>query len=165
METPAQSGSTTPQSGSTSQSVSTPRQPGENRQAGQPDAGRKTLETQIKDQQAIYNRGTIGWSALYNSCLVGAAILSASAAVLVKVEAWKAFAPDTAAICAGVSALLSSLNLGGGFDRKWRANRSARSKIKQLLVDLSDPAVDLANIRTQFKQIVNDQDVAIMGHS
>ncbi|HLH36139.1 MAG TPA: hypothetical protein VKX41_15820 [Alloacidobacterium sp.] len=145
-------------------SSSSPPQPGANPQSAEAIAARKALQTQIEKQQAIYNLGTVAWSAIYNSCLIGAAILSAAAAIVVKVDAWKAFAVDTAAICAGLSALLNSLNLGGGFDRKWRANRAARSKIKQLLVDISDPTSDMPTIRSQFKQIVNDEDIAIMGH-
>lgn len=140
-------------------------QAGANQQSAQALAARKELQSRIEKQQSVYNRGTIAWSAIYNSCLVGAAILSAAAAVVIKVDAWKIYASDTAAVCAGLSALLNSLNLGGGFDRKWRANRAARSRINQLLVDLSDPTSDMPNIRAEFKKIVNDQDIAIMGHS
>jgi len=137
--------------------------PGSQQPSPEATAARKELKTLIDKQFEVYNRGTIAWSAVYNSCLVVALISSAAAAIVVKVDVWKAFGPDAVAICAGASALLNALIVGGGFDRKWRVNRTARSKIKQLQVDLADYTSSLPDLRSQFKKIVDDQDMAVMG--
>ena len=89
--------------------------------------------------------------------------LSAAAAVMLKIEVAKAYANDASAICAAVAALLTTLIAGGGFSRKWRTNRIARGKISQLLIDVDDPGSDLGKIRNQLKQVINDEDEAIIG--
>ena len=103
---------------------------------------REDLEVRLK----MYKQGSKLWSAAYHTLLYSSATLSTAAAMLLKMTSFKDHAQDISAVLAAVSALFSTYIAGGGFSRKWRANRIASGKISQLLIDISDPACDLASV-------------------
>jgi len=128
-------------------------------------AYRDEVKVQIQARYEWHNKGTKAWSTAYNGCLIGAAVLSAIAAVIVKLTIWKTYASDIASLCSAMAALCSTLVAGGGFSRKWRANRMARSKLSQLLIDVDNPTIDLEGIRTSLKRIIQEEDEGILGPS
>ncbi|TQM26474.1 hypothetical protein FB390_6671 [Nocardia bhagyanarayanae] len=87
--------------------------------------------------------------------LIGAAVLSAAAALAIQIP--DPPQADLAAICATVAALLSTLNIVGGFETKWQANRNAFYDLDSLLLDADDPATSLEDIRKGYKQAVYAQ--------
>ncbi len=64
-----------------------------------------------------------------------------------------AFKNDMAALLAGLAAILTSITAAGGFNRRWRAYRAARTSISQLRTDSSSPNIKGDDIRTRLKQI------------
>jgi hypothetical protein len=124
---------------------------------------RDKLQEDLEVRLKMYNQGSKLWSAAYHTLLYSSATLSTAAAMLVKMTSFKDHAQDISAVLAAVSALFSTYIAGGGFSRKWRANRIARGKISQLLIDISDPSCDLAQLRLQLKQVIQEEDEGIVG--
>ena len=135
-------------------------------QSGSIVTDRDHVKDLIDERYQQYDNGTKAWSFAYNTCLMGAAALSAASAVIVKVTfLTQQHATDTAAICSSLAALFSTLIAGGGFARKWRANRIARSKTSQLQIDVLNPAIQVDDLTKSLKQIIEEQDVGIVGPS
>lgn len=124
---------------------------------------RDELKSQIETLYKTHDKGTKAWSTAYNGCLILSAILSAIATMVVKLSFLKMYSTDVVAICSGLATLCTALVAAGGFSRKWRANRTARSRLSQLLIDVNNPTSDLEAIRTSLKKIIQDEDDGIMG--
>lgn len=125
-------------------------------------AERKQLREQLLKKYEWYDKGTRAWSSAYNVSLFLSAGLSTTAAVVLKVLSNQR-AQNISTICAAVAALLTTYIAGGGFGRKWKANRLARSSIAQLLIDIDDPKADLAQIRLRLKATMQTEDEGIIG--
>jgi hypothetical protein len=124
---------------------------------------RAVLKSQLDKKYGWYQTGTKWWSIAYNGSIYSSAALSAVAAVVPQLMDNGKSAKTVSTICAGMAALLTTYIAGGGFGRKWKANRLARGKITQLYIDLEDPNVALSAIRTQLKHTVQAEDDGIVG--
>jgi len=120
---------------------------------------RKQLQEIIDKKFKHYNNWAKTWSAIYHSALWLAAISSAISAIVLKLNILSnpQFQSDIAAILAGSAAILTTFALVGGVDRKWRANRKARSEIELLKIDLLNPKFNEAEIRKRLKEIISQQ--------
>jgi uncharacterized protein YjiS (DUF1127 family) len=118
---------------------------------------------ELKRWLARFETGTRAWSAVYNTCAFGALILSAAAALILKLTAFSFPKEDVAALCSTVAAILSTAVATGGFQRKWRANRKARSALQLLSLDVEGEDVDLHAARERLKQIIEEQDAGTLG--
>ena len=85
-----------------------------------------------------YSRNAFWWSFAYFGSVVGSAVLSAMAALTLKLTfITNADArADTAAICATLAALFVTLSTAGDFKRKWQGCRSAEVGVQNLAYKL-----------------------------
>jgi hypothetical protein len=102
------------------------------------DASQKDLANLIGTNFHEYRNNSSRWSFVYFSCIFLAAILSALAGAIIKMDFlkdkfWK---NDVAAIFAVTAAILGVISTTGDFQRKWQANRLAASGMENLAYDL-----------------------------
>src|SRR6476620_5804529 len=132
------------------------------------DDERKFLSDQIAEKFAWFNRGSRNWSFVFNWSLAAAALLSAAAAIVLKITLLQEYigadgAKDIAACAAAAATVITALAAGGGFGRKWQANRVSRGRIERLRICLSDPEADAKKIRSELADIIQKHDEAIIG--
>jgi len=98
---------------------------------------------------------TIRWSAAYFGCTFGSALLSATSAVVLKIESFGnvGVKKDFAAVLAATAALLVTLSTAGDFHRKWLANRAAATAMENLAYDLLRSGLDRAAVIEKLKDI------------
>lgn len=128
---------------------------------------RKFLLDEINKKHRLYNIGSKMWSSAHHWVLGFSAILSAAATFILKSE-WVAswqfnFKNDLAAGASALATLVTAIAAAAGFSRKWQANRISRGRVEQLQLDMSDPDVDLKQIRKEFKEIIAKHDEKIIG--
>jgi signal transduction histidine kinase len=116
---------------------------------------RTALELEVNNRYKVYNRWTNWWSFLYHTALYLSPVASAIAALLLKLDLLKdvAFRADVSAILAAFAAILITISVAGGFDRNWRVNRAARTSLRQLIVDMTDPNISAQDIRNRLNEI------------
>jgi len=105
------------------------------------------------------------WSTAYHSSSYIAMFCSAVVASLAAVKGRVGVFDYSVwvAILSTVAALLTAISTFGGFARKWRANRSTRTELEALLIDLSASGADVSAIRDRFKEIIRKHDIGIQG--
>ena len=99
--------------------------------------------------------GSAGWATAYHVSLFGAAILSAAAALLLKIPASPK--ADVAAILATIAALLTTLSSVGSFESKWHADRDAFYRLDELLLDACASDLDADKLRRRLHDILRTQ--------
>ncbi|MEM8556669.1 MAG: DUF4231 domain-containing protein [Bacteroidota bacterium] len=124
------------------------------------------LRHEIEERRDLHLKGQRAWSFFHHASTVGAAIISVWVAAIAQSEAlggmWEN--KDAAiAILALVAAVLAALSAGGGFERKWITNRSTRSRLDALRVDLMADAPDREQILKELRQVIIDHDSGIVG--
>jgi hypothetical protein len=124
-------------------------------------ASREMLLVQVRGARRRFRRGSAAWALAYHGSLFGAAILSAAAALLIKVP--PAPLEDLAAVSATIAALLTTLSSVGNFQTKWFGNRNAFHALDELLIDVDDPEVAISDLRREFKRVVHVQQTAWIG--
>lgn len=115
-----------------------------------------------------YRANTVRWSAAYYGCLFGAALFSAMAALILKLELLgnrPRLRNDLAATMATVAALLVTLSTTGDFQRKWQANRMAAAEVANLAYELTRPssATNLDAVVTRIQTINRIRNQMIVG--
>ena len=134
----------------------------------QPVAGVPPLTREQRDQmiQLIaphLHRAEIGsrlWSVAHNGCIFLSVILSAAAALVLKLDFFrgKTYQNDVAASCAALAAVLVLIDTSGGFNRKWIANRATRASLQELKIDLAAPQDNsnprIAEATRKLKEVV-----------
>lgn len=126
---------------------------------------KEALTVQVEKLYRSRDGSTKMWSALYHGSLYLSAIFSATAALILKLDSLKGsnYQSDISAILAGAAAIITTLTAAGAFNRKWRVNRTSRSGLEQLRIELSDPNMDGATIRTKLKALIQKHDEGIVG--
>jgi len=126
---------------------------------------KETLTAKVERFYKRRDRSTKMWSALYHGSLYLSAICSATAALILKLDYLKGskYQSDLSAILAGAGAIIATLTAAGSFHRKWRVNRTSKSGLEQLRIDLSDPKTDAEKIRMRLKEMVQKHDEGIIG--
>lgn len=127
----------------------------------------RELRSYVEQSFSRFSLSTKLWSFAYHGFMFGAATLSALAAFILKLqtepqEALQARA-DVAAALAALAALMGIVSASGGFGRKWKANRSTKSKLAQIRIDLLDSSVDQARVRGELKELIRVHDLTILG--
>ena len=120
---------------------------------------RTLLEAELLKHYGWYYWGTKGWSSAHHFVLFVVPVLTAVSTVLVAVKY------DNTAVQTSLSTLatvLASIAASQGFAKKWQANRRARSRIDQLMIQMTDPHADLAQIRSQLVDVVMQQDEGVL---
>ena len=112
-----------------------------------------------------YRSNSSRWSFAYFGCVFGAAILSAMAGVILKLDVLTkrdALRKDIAAISAALAALMITLSTMGRFEEKWRANRLAASAMENTAYDLAQPDADVPTIIKQMQEINRIRDETVV---
>lgn len=117
-----------------------------------------------------YRANTARWSFVYFTCIFGSAVLSAMAALILKLEllqAWPRLRNDAAATSAVVAALLITLSTTGDFQRKWHANRMAAAGMENLAYALatSKTPEQLDGIIAEIRAINDARNRGIVGEA
>ena len=105
------------------------------------------LKVEAEGLRKRFRRGSAGWAVTYHVSMFGAVVLSALAALLIKLSEMD----NLAAALATSAAVLTALSSVGDFQRKWHANRDAFYALDELLLKALDPQ-DLTD--KQFKEFL-----------
>lgn len=132
------------------------------------DASQKDLANLIGTNFHEYRDNSSRWSFVYFSCVFLAAILSALAGAIIKMDfleakVWK---NDVAAIFAVTAAILGVISTTGDFQRKWQANRLAASGMENLAYELLKKPFtddDRTNIVSKIEEINLKRNQEIVG--
>lgn len=99
--------------------------------------------------------GSKAWSAAYHLALGAAGILGIIVGVISQAQFSGTFLSmnkdTTITVLSLIAAVLTFLGAFGGFERKWRANRTYRFKLQQIELDLKNPGIDLAKVREDIR--------------
>jgi hypothetical protein len=120
---------------------------------------RDRLEAELAKHHRWYDSGTRNWSAVHHGVLFAVPLLTAVSTVLTAIDFKH---PGWQTSCTTLATVLATIAASQGFAKKWQANRRARSRIDQLMIQMTDPQVDLAKIRSQFAEIIMQQDEGIL---
>lgn len=115
-----------------------------------------------------YDRKAWGTMIGYFVCVIGSAVFSAVAALLLQLGSTQNSprARDIASILAALAAILITLNTLVAFNEKWRADRLAASEINSLLNRLKGG--DLASKKFYYKkmdEIERKRQIIVLGQS
>ena len=120
---------------------------------------RELLLDEISRLEQSFRRAKDRWNRRYYGTLLGSVLASASAALVLKLETitgeWKV---DLAAVLATSAAVLTSAMHVGGFERRWRAARRARSTIHQLRLQMLDSDADLKSVNHGLRDAIAEYD-------
>ena len=124
----------------------------------------EALKDLLYRRRRWYDRGSRLWSTAHHGSLFLAAVLSAASALTLKLDTLARWPErtDLAATLSALAALLGTLAAGGGFQRKWQANRQARGKLDQLIIDQANGA-DANKVGEALKGIIEHEDKSILG--
>ncbi len=108
------------------------------------------------------------WSGVYWGFTFFATILSALAAIILKVESLFAgrepLKRDLAAVFSICAALLITISTSGEFQRKWQANRLAASELERLGYDLLQSRdADVRSYYANLGTILHNRNLTIIG--
>lgn len=111
-----------------------------------------------------YSKGRKAWSFAYHFTIFSSAVLSAAAAVVPQLHSLKdwPYKNDLTSTLAGLAALFISLATLGGFNRKWRANRTSNGKVLQLEGELLTREPNASDVE-RLNQIDLEHDRAVPG--
>lgn len=109
------------------------------------------------------------WSGIYWGCTFVAAVLSALAALILKLETLirnEGAKKDLAALFSIAAALLITISTSGDFQRKWQANRIAAAELEKTGYEfLERNAADARSYLAPVGQILLRRHMAIVGGS
>jgi hypothetical protein len=124
------------------------------------------LWDRIEEAYQWHDSGSRSWSFLYNSCFGLATVASTLVTFLSghKVEAgdW-AFDGTLLGILSIVAAVLTAIGGFGGFERKWRANRTARSRLWLLLTEIETAKLTTPDLNARLSRIIEEEDAGVLG--
>jgi hypothetical protein len=134
---------------------------------------RATFAELIQINYEEYRNNSQNWSLVAFSCVFLAAIFSALAGLVLKLEflekkAGNALQKDIAAILAVVASVLMVISTNGDFIRKWQANRAAAAGMENLAYDLLKEPFDAERkeaILSEIKAINLKRNLDIIGET
>jgi len=126
---------------------------------------RNQLQNTLDHSFEEFRSNARNWSFAYHFFLFGAAILSAVAALVLKLEGTLDIKKrnNWGAALAAVSALLVTIMASGGFQRKWEANRLAAFEVRNLQLELQKSDSDHDKILERLQRINAVRNQIIVG--
>ena len=122
---------------------------------------------ELKNEYEKYRRLAHKWSLIHQASLYASAVLSASAAFVLQLNVLKTNYPDAridiSATLAFLAAILTTITASGNFQRRYRANRIAKSGIKILLNKISNPNADIEAIDKDYERIIIERTDELVG--
>jgi len=107
------------------------------------------------------------WSGVYWGCTFAAALLSALAALTLKLESFiknEGTKKDLAVAFSIIAALLMTLSTSGEFSRKWQANRIAAAELEKIGYEfLEANGENPRDYHTKMGNILLKRNIAIVG--
>ena len=97
--------------------------------------GLRPLGVMVVDNYSEYRANAVRWRFVHIGVLILAALFSASAGVVIKLQSTlrdEGRRSDVAAFLGAAGALLITVSALGGFEQHWRANRVAASEMENL---------------------------------
>ena len=124
-----------------------------------------SLNPVIRQQEQHFERARVMWSRLYHGSLYGSIILSALAALTLKLnifarQPYRRYRSDAATIFTTLAALLTTVNGIGEFNGRWIANREAGKSIEVLKIQMLDRCADGSEMRKRLSEIIIRQSAA-----
>lgn len=142
----------------------TPQEPGN--KGGESPVGDKNESTRKKEflgkvekKYKEYKRYQWNWSWAYHTFTWGAAIFSASAVLIIKLDIIedRGIKDNVAAALASVATTLITITTAGGFHGNWRANLRARYDLEQLANEIdADTTPDIQKYTKRLNAIINE---------
>ena len=118
----------------------------------------KELFQAMINKERQYRHAQALWSGCFHASLFVVPAASLTTTIL---AALKAQAVATTIVSASVTFMVA-IAAAGRFREKWVNARTSRGGVESLIVDLRDPAADRSVIRASFKQIIKDEDSAVI---
>jgi hypothetical protein len=112
---------------------------GFNQQSALLPPSQKDMGTVLAVNYHEYRTNSSWWSLAYYGCLFLSALLSATAALVLKLECFPKrpeLKKDLSALFSTVAAVLITLSTVGNFQRKWQANRLAATAMQNLVYEV-----------------------------
>jgi ABC-type multidrug transport system fused ATPase/permease subunit len=137
-----------------------------NRQPNQSITYLDELKAQLQFYAKKYRKLALWWVVGYRTLLVSSALLSASAAVVVNLDILPERSLENqvaisrnniTAILAALSTVLTTLLGTVGFENNWRANRLARDRVEELLLELLREQPDREQIISSLQKIIESR--------
>ena len=130
------------------------------------EAERTALLNEVSQMKKRHHRAQRAWSFGHHFASYATAALTLGSALLVQIpsDAYR-LGLDKDVLLGFVSfaaAVLATIAASGGFRQKWRTNRTTRSRLDCLRLDLQAPKPDLAKGRSDLKAIISRHDQAIL---
>lgn len=124
-----------------------------------------SAKTKIGTDYQEFRGAARWWSGVYHGFQFGGAILSAVAAIALKIESVGSLQirNDLGAALAAASALLITLLTTGRFKDKWEANRIAAFAVRDLSYEIEKQGADPNQILTKLQRISMTRNNAIVG--
>lgn len=130
---------------------------------------RSLVATAILDNFLETRRSAAMWSGVYWGCTFVAALLSALAAMILKLETFirnESVKKDLAAAFSITAALLITISTSGDFQRKWQANRIAAAQLESIGYEFLEANGEHArSYLTKVGNILLNRNMAIVGAS
>jgi hypothetical protein len=132
-----------------------------------PNADRSLVARAILDNYHETRANAARWSGVYWGCTFVAAVLSALAALVLKLETLirnEGAKKDLAALFSVAAALLITISTSGDFQRKWQANRIAAAELEQTGYELLEQSgADARSYLAPVGKILLRRHMAIVG--
>ena len=130
---------------------------------------RALVATAILDNFLEARRSAAMWSGVYWGCTFLAALLSALAAMTLKLETFikdEGMKKDLAAAFSIIAALLITISTSGDFQRKWQANRIAAAQLESIGYEFLEANGEHArSYLAKVGNILLNRNMAIVGES
>jgi hypothetical protein len=126
---------------------------------------RLTVKEKIDEDYKEFREATRMWSGIYHTFQFGAAILSAAAALMLKLDGVGSLQTrnNWGAALAAASAIFITLLTSGRFKDKWEANRVAAFAVRDLNYEVETTGANPDKILTDLRQIGLTRNNAIVG--
>ncbi len=144
---------------------------GFNQQSGLLSRSQKDIGIVLAVNYHEYRGNSSWWSLAYYGCLFLSALLSATAAFVLKLECFPKrpeVKKDLSALFSTLAAVLITLSTVGNFQRKWEANRLAATAMQNLIYEVwqrGDDSESKADIYSRIEQINLLRNREILGGS
>jgi hypothetical protein len=126
------------------------------------DEKRKILLEQIEADFKHYESGRKWWSKLYHGSIYGSALLSALAALILKLDLFRRrrlrkYRNDLSAILAFMAALLMTFSGNQEFYTRWQLDRLASKSTEDLRDDFNSKCMTVDDVRAKLSEIKHKQ--------
>ena len=120
---------------------------------------KKKIQDKLNLLENQFSRTTRRWKLAYRVFLILSALLSAGAAVILKLSfiGNEKLAGDISSIFAAAAAVSTTVVASLNFENFWRANQKAREEIRILILEADKPDVEAKKIIEDLQNIIRNR--------